>query len=200
MESGCRGSTVCPTVVGMRIGPLLLAVGVLLALAGCVPSTPHATAAPSASATPVFASDAEALAAAEKAYAAYEAVVDSSLQSASDTGLAAVASGSALTSAIESVDSFKKAGQFQRGESLVTRVTGADLSTLTMSADSAGPAQIYACLDVSGVTVVDSAGNVVSGSNRQTLFPTLVSLEWKASSRDLLVSEEAVWDGANFCS
>src|SRR4051812_41826324 len=55
----------------MRAAPLAPVAALLLALAGCVPSDPHPTASPSASATPVFASDAEALAAAEKAYAAY---------------------------------------------------------------------------------------------------------------------------------
>ena len=60
----------------MRTGPVILTVAVLFALAGCVPSDSQPSAAPSPSATPVFASDAEALAAAEKAYAAYLKVSD----------------------------------------------------------------------------------------------------------------------------
>ncbi|MBW4033634.1 MAG: hypothetical protein HIU88_13400, partial [Acidobacteria bacterium] len=57
--------------MGMRTGRLTLAVAMLLALVGCVPTGQHAASSPTASLTPVFASDAEALAAAEKAYAAY---------------------------------------------------------------------------------------------------------------------------------
>ncbi|MES1170616.1 MAG: hypothetical protein ABUL47_08010, partial [Leifsonia sp.] len=82
----------------MRTGPVLAAAVLLAVLAGCVPTgTP--TKSPRATATPVFASDAEALAAAEKAYAAYESAVDRSLQTSSAEGLDAVATGDALSSA-----------------------------------------------------------------------------------------------------
>src|SRR3954462_13593979 len=96
VESGCRAPPQCATVVGMRTAPLLATAALLLALAGCVPTDSHPTSWPHPSATPVFASDAEALAAAEKAYAAYEAAVDRSLQSISVDGLDAVATGDAL--------------------------------------------------------------------------------------------------------
>ena len=186
--------------MGMRTLPALLAVAVLLALAGCVPSESHPTAAPSASATPVFASDADALAAAEKAYAAYEAAVDASLQTTSDSGLDQVSVGKALQDARASVKSFEDARRIQEGNSSVSRASVADLSALTVAADSHNVAQIYACLDVSAVTVLDSTGAVVSAANGQTRFPILVSLEWAASSQKLLVSEESVWDGTDFCA
>ena len=185
--------------MGMRTGPALLAVAVLLTLAGCVPSTSHPTAAPSASATPVFASDAEALAAAEKAYAAYESVVDLSLQTVSDSQLSGVASGKALKGARVSVESFKKAGRSQEGDSTVSKARAADLSALTVAGALDGAAQIYACLDVSAVTVVDSDGIRVSAVTGQSVFPILVSLNWSPSSRKLLVTEESVWDGTDFC-
>ena len=147
----------------------------------------------------MFASDAEALAAAETAYANYEAAVDKSLQTISAEGLGAVATGDALKSAESSVDSFRTDGRTQRGDSKVGKVTAADLSALTVGGLAAGTSQIYACLDVSMVEVLDSAGHSVSAPGRQTVFPTLVSLVWSMKNRKLLVSEESVWDGQDFC-
>ena len=53
-----------------------LAIVISLMLGGCVPSAPAASPTPEPSSTPVFASEEEALAAAEEAYAAYLAVID----------------------------------------------------------------------------------------------------------------------------
>ena len=164
--------------MGMRTGPLIVTAAVLLALTGCVPDGSHSATSPTPSATPVFASDAEALAAAEKAYAAYESKVDLSLQAVADAGLATVATGDALESALASVESFRSSGRVQRGVSQITKVKSADLSPLTVAGRSNDVAQIYACLDVSAVSVLDSTGIVVSQVGRQTVFPTLVSLRW----------------------
>jgi|GEM_PF-1988008 len=182
----------------MRLAPLALAAALLLALAGCVPST-HPSASPRASATPVFASDADALAAAEKAYAAYELAVDTSLQTSSVDGLDAVATGDALEAAKTSVRSFQKDGRTQKGESVIRKVTPADLTALTVPDVANRPAQVYACLDVSKVEVFDASGAQVSAPGRQVVFPTLVSLSWSANDRKLRVSDESVWDGKNFC-
>ena len=199
VECGCHGPPPCPTVLGMRTGPLVLATAVMLALAGCVPSDSPATSEPSASLTPVFASDAEALAAAEAAYAAYQAAVDTSLQTVANVGLDSVATGDALKSALGSVGALQKAGRHQSGESLVKQVKSADMSTLTVAGRDRDPAQIYACLDVSKVIILDSTGTAISEAGRQTVFPTLVSVLWASGKRKLLVSEESVWDGADFC-
>jgi len=200
VDTGCRGWALCPTVVGMRIGRLLVMTALVLALVGCVPTGGHQSASPTPSATPVFASDAEALAAAEKAYAAYERAVDGALQSRSPDGLELVATNDALRAALSSVDAFLKAGRFQRGSSHISSVSAADLSALTEPGRADAPAQIYGCLDVSDVQVVDSTGANLSSSGRQTIFPTLVSLVWSPGTKRLLVSEESVWDGKNFCA
>ncbi|HEU0205628.1 MAG TPA: hypothetical protein VFQ74_02915, partial [Pseudolysinimonas sp.] len=114
----------------MRTGSLLVTAALLVALAGCVPTNAHPSESPSATATPVFASDAEALAAAENAYAAYQAAVDKSLQTSSLEGLDSVATGDALETARSSVDTFQKEGRTQRGDSKVRKVAPADLSPL----------------------------------------------------------------------
>jgi len=183
----------------MRIAALALVSAAALVLVGCTGS-PQPTASPKPVPTPVFTSDADALAAAEKAYAAYESAVDRSLQTVSTKGLDAIATGDALATARSSVDSFKKDERTQRGRSLVRSVTPADLGPLTEPTRIGEVAQVYACLDVSKVEVLDRAGNPVSVAGRQTVFPTLVSLLWSVSRQKLLVSEESVWDGKNFCS
>jgi hypothetical protein len=143
----------------------------------------------------VFRTDAEALAAAEKAYRAYEAAVDKSLSTADGAELSQVATGQALEAAMESVDKYKSSGRRQVGQSAVKSVDPADLSRLLTAHPISG--QIYGCLDVSRVVVVDASGRDVSVPGRDTIYPTLVTLEWKRSR--LLVGEEKVWDGANFC-
>jgi hypothetical protein len=163
--------------MGMRTGPALLAVAVLLALAGCVPSASHPTAAPSASATPVFGSDAEALAAAEKAYAAYESVSDQILidGGSQPERLKVVAS--------ETVYKTELAG-FKRVADKGWRSTGGTTFD-HFSLQSYAPHNLknlieaYVCSDVSKVDVLNSAGqSVVSASrgmarpccSRQTMF------------------------------
>jgi hypothetical protein len=178
----------------MRIAALALVSAAALILVGCTPA-PHPTSSPKPTATPVFRTDAEALAAAEKAYRAYEAAVDESLTLGNDHGLSQVATAQALKASMESVSKFKSSGRHQVGKSIVEHVRPANLSSLL------GPrpteAQIYACLDVSAVLIVDAQGNDTSVSGRETVYPTLVTLQWKRSR--LLVSKESVWDGANFC-
>lgn len=176
---------------------LVLAIALLLALTGCVPTSGRDQPSPSVSATPVFASDEEALAAAEKAYAAYEAAVDRSLQSLDATSLGAAARGEALSNAQAAVKSFAREGRRQVGYSIVKSVAPLDLSGLTNTPVSSG--QVYGCLDVSGVDVVDSTGSSVTSSGRQMIYPTVVEVVWSERHQQLFVTNESVWDGDDFC-
>lgn len=184
----------------MRIGSLLLTLGVLLALAGCAPAASPPPSSSTPSATPVFASDAEALKAAETAYAAYQAAVDQSLQTGDPSKLNEVAVEKALATAKGAVEKFHEAGRRQVGLSSIDSVSAADMSPFTNGAYRDSVAQIYACLDVSKVDVVDQSGRSVSTPGRVTRYPTLVSLKWSERVQRILVSEESVWNGKNFCS
>ena len=87
-----------------------VALAVLL-LSGCVPQQSTDTPTPEPSSTPVFATEEEALAAATAAYAAYQAGVDLALATYSTSDISKVAGGTALKSALESVESFKTDGK-----------------------------------------------------------------------------------------
>jgi hypothetical protein len=183
--------------MGMRTGPLLLAVAVLLALAGCVPSESHATAPPSASATPVFASDAEALAAAEKAYAAYLRVSD---EVANDGGKAPERIAKYVTSGRFKSEIQTSALFLERG----IRTTGStdfDSSILQqVEADGIDTkVTFYTCWDTTAVRVIDSNGNDVTPADRidrQTLEVVLTTARGRLP---LQLNSDDAWSGQSSC-
>lgn len=177
---------------------ILAVAAVVLLLAGCVPVVDPVEPTPSPSAIPVFASEEEALAAAEEAYAAYEAAVDLSLTTYSRTGLATVAVGDAYKQAVASSESFESQGRRLVGNSRV-RIAGLLHPGGLVELPSNDPMQVYACLDVSATDVVDSSGKSVLGAERQTIFPEIVTFEISDGSR-LLVSAVEVWEGDDFCA
>ncbi len=167
----------------------------MLALSGCGGGTPLPTLPPTPSSTPVFASEEEALAAAEEAYAAYQAAVDLALMTLNGSGLDKVATDPALQNALESVANLTASGSRQVGTTTVSSVNPTDLSPL-FEAGVRGDAQIYACLDLSAVGI-QAADGTVSQSNIAS-FPMLVTL--RLEDEVLLVAEEEVWGGENFCA
>lgn len=180
----------------MRIRTLhaAAAAALVLALVGCVDSDPLPTLPPTPTATPIFASEEEALAAAEAAYAAYQDVVDDALQTLDATGLEEVAVGTALESARASVERLSAQGKHQVGSTVVTSSLATDLSALTeFGSDS--PIQIYACVDVSNVQIVATDGSVTQSTIGT--FPMLVT--FRVDDSRLLVEEELVWDANTFC-
>jgi hypothetical protein len=168
--------------------------GVLL-LGGCGGGDPMPTLPPTPSATPIFASEEEALAAAEDAYAVYQAAVDLALQTLDDSGLDAVATGTALATALESVEEFEASARHQVGFTQVGSVSPADLSSL-VDGDGTEVSQVYACIDLSAVSVVSQSGETTQSP--VSVLPMIVGLTWDGNH--LLVAEEEVWDGSNFCT
>jgi hypothetical protein len=61
------------------------------------------------------------------------------------------------------------------------------------------PLSVYGCLDVSATDVVDSEGVSILTSNRQTLFPEIITLAFDAGRSRLLVETVEIWEGDNFC-
>ncbi|MCU1415319.1 MAG: hypothetical protein JWN80_2659 [Microbacteriaceae bacterium] len=179
----------------MRIIALM---ALTLLLTGCVPSDPVVTPVPVPSATPLFATDADALKAAEDAYAAYENQLDADFATYDTSELAKFASAEALAKAKTAVEKFKSDGQRQSGSTVISKFQPEDMSSLTNARESASPASFYSCLDFTGVNVTDAAGNsVVRSGGRQ--YSMEVSLVWNAPLRKLLVSSEEVWSGKSVC-
>ena len=166
----------------------------MLLLAGCGGGDPIPTLPPTPTATPIFASEEEALAAAEEAYAAYQAAVDLALQTLDSSGLSEVATGPALEAASDSAEEFRQSSRRQVGSAIVHSVSPVDLSSL-LDGDGSEVSQIYACLDLSDVTVVGSDGE--SSQSATPVVPMIAGLVWNHDR--LLVVEDDVWDGTNFC-
>ena len=182
----------------MRTGPLLATAALLLALAGCVPTGTGGSASPTASATPVFASDAEALAAAEKAYAAYLTVSD---QIANDGGkdperLDGLAVGTLLSDDQDGFRSFVQKGWHSIGTTELTK-TVLQSADLGAEVSSEGAVTVYLCEDVSRVDVVDVNGVSVVSAARPGQQQFQVTLDLVQSR--LIPSEREPWTGSGIC-
>jgi len=182
----------------MRTGPLLVATALLLALAGCVPTNSHPSASPSASATPVFASDAEALAAAEKAYAAYLKVSDEVANNGGKGAdrFAQVVTADWLPTELSSAEKLEQSGRHQTGTTSFSRLV------IQQWSQRGQVAQVvtYTCLDSTETRFLDGDNNDVTPSARQPKISIEVSfLSDPKSPRHLLVDSNEPWSGSTFC-
>jgi len=170
----------------MRALALLLP---LVVLAGCV-GPPVVTPVPTPTATPVFASDEEALAAAEEAYAAYVAVADSILSEggAQPDRLSDVATGEFLEVSLAGFKSAQTQGIHSIGRTVVKSTT---LQAYYPNSGPMGLVVIYTCDDISAVDVVDASGVSVVKVDRppQTTFAVTFDLV----DGDLRISNREAW-------
>jgi len=180
----------------MRTGSLVVAATLLLALAGCVPVDSKPSATPSASATPVFASDAEALAAAEKAYAAYVHVSDQILidGGAHPERLKPITSATLYADELKGFQLTAKNGWHSTGGTTydhfsLEKYNPRDPSELVVA---------YVCSDVSHVDVVDSAGTSVVSPDRPERTPFEVTFALEETEKLVIASDE-VWTGGGVC-
>jgi len=155
----------------------------------------------------VFASDEEALAAAEDAYRAYLEVANAVAQ---DGGLnperyKAVTTHEWLQQEVESAEALQASGDRQVGELSLTSMTLQQVDYV--GADASVSA--YLCLDISGTTFIDAAGNDVTPPNREPIAGLEVVfraektglMDRPAASRSvrLLVEGSDLWTGQSFC-
>jgi len=181
----------------MRTGSLVVAATLLLALAGCVPTDGHPSPSLSASATPVFASDAEALAAAEKAYAAYLKVSDEVAQGGwkDVDSLVPYVRGAALSNDLKTAKDLSSKSLRQVGK---TSFDSVKLESVDDRSDGTTVVTVYLCLDVSGVDVIGPSGVSVVPGSRQTRVPLEVDVDNLRGSR-FKVSRSDAWSGTDFC-
>jgi hypothetical protein len=178
----------------MRVGALAL-LG-MLTLSGCGGGTPIPTLPPTPTATPVFASEEEALAAAEEAYAAYSEMSDliSSQGGADPERLAPYVTAEQLAREIDTANYFSANGLRADGRPVLTRFDLQQYSEVASQVEIV----VYVCLDVSAVLVRDADGADVTPANRQSVVPLEVA--FVASSSDtLLIANSDVWSGSSFC-
>jgi len=169
-----------------------------LAVAGCVQTGPAVIPTSEPSSTPVFASNAAALAAAKKAYAAYVAASDQ------------VAHGGGL--GVQRLAEFDSPSQFKRDSKSFAQmhedghhtVGASAFSNVSLESNevSNGKAEVvaYICLQIGGTELLDSSGANV-GASRPLSVPLEVSfISAEIDSKSLLVDRSDVWSGTNFCS
>ncbi|MCD2441483.1 hypothetical protein LQ757_04245 [Agromyces sp. SYSU K20354] len=182
-----------------RLGGAAAAASVLaLVLTGCVGAAePTPTPTPT-EAAPIFASDEEALAAAEQAYAAQLVVVDELSH----------AGGVAIEKLEEVATAEYAAGisaSLERLSASGMRTTGATtFDTVELiehfEADDVAHVSAYVCLDIGDTRVVDSSGADVTPPDRILRAPLQVRFESRfLGANQLLVAGTEPWSGDDFC-
>ncbi|MDH6255315.1 hypothetical protein [Aurantimicrobium minutum] len=176
----------------MRVKPLIAIPLIAIALAGCSaqpPAPKEATAAPEQK--PLFATDAEALAAAEAAYANYLEVSD---QIARDGG----ANPERLKGLVS--DELLKSQYSSYENAALSKLKASGSSTFyNFKLQQFKPGQLsnYVCLDVSGIRVLDESGLDATPADRPNLLP--LSLSWLQKGNQIVLESSDVWTGENFC-
>jgi hypothetical protein len=148
---------------------------------------------------PLFASDADALAAATKAYAAYLKMSDTILSEggAGADRIRSFVSGQALRDELSSSESFKSSGWHLVGS---TTFDNATFERQTPDASGVGVVTIYACVDLTNVDVLNSSGQSVVSSSRPDRQAFEISFDsTKGDPRGLLVSSTDAWSGGGVC-
>lgn len=174
---------------------LALAAGALMlgALVGCTPGVPKPTRTPTASQTPLFASDEAALKAATDAYAAYLKMSDTIL---ADGGkepdrMTRTAVGDALATELTGFETARKRGWRQVGS---TTFSGTQLQSTALDSVS-----IYVCVDVSNVDILNSSGKSVVSANRPERSAALIRLIEAGGQPPLKVAANQPWNGNGVC-
>jgi hypothetical protein len=178
---------------------VIAAIALVLLLGGCVPAPPAETPAPTPGPTPVFASEEEALAAAEEAYAAYLAVSDAIAQ---DGGrdperLAPHVTPGWLEKEVEVFELFAASGRRLVGE---TQLRSSHLQQISDDGRLPGQLVAYFCTDFASTRIVDSSGADVTPTDREAIVTLEVSfvIESQDSAR-LLVDGSAPWVESSLC-
>lgn len=193
-----QGCAYCVRVTSPRL-PLiaLVAAAALASLAGCSPEPAVPPAPPTAPAEPLFATDAEALAAAEAAFEEYLTVSDTVFAEQGENAerLEAVASGTALADDLERAEEFRRENVQIEGNSKVIQTT-----LQQHIPGPAGEAEVstYICMDSYSIRVVDATGNEVGNVSR----PATVTFEAHFSSLEggeLILSRSEIWTSGPQC-
>ncbi|MBH0131334.1 hypothetical protein [Salinibacterium sp. NK8237] len=179
-----------PNLVRVSGGVLLLAL-----LSGCVPAdTTTPLPEPTATFVAPYATDEEALAAAEAAYAEYVSAVNKALRTGDvDTpAFEAVATGAELSDAIDVYSQIAAEGK--RSTADITF----DQAVLQRYSRDASPSEvitIYVCEDLSDAFLVDEGGERV---REDDIPPRTMQLtfDFSPDSGSLLLSDRQVWDDA----
>ncbi|QYH35871.1 hypothetical protein [Salinibacterium sp. M195] len=181
-----------PNPVRLTIAAVLLA-----SLSGCVPSAATTPPEPTSTFVAPYATDEEALAAAEEAYGEYTRVMGRILEDGGQNSsrLEAVAVGTFLDATVDGLQKFAEKGGRATGD---VRNTEFELQRYSPSGSSAEVITVYMCSDVSDLKLQDANGNSLVADDRQDRSVLQVTFDFSVEQQVLLVSDVDVW-GAGEC-
>ncbi|MEY2698360.1 MAG: hypothetical protein RL720_316 [Actinomycetota bacterium] len=176
----------------MQLKSLIAVPLVALALTGC--SSPAQNTQPAEINTvekPLFASDEEALAAAQTAYAHYLEVSDQIARDGGDNPerLKPMLSAEQYRLEITSFETYVSKEIHSSGQM--------NFDTLHIAQSGENDVSVYLCLDSSQSRLIDKSGKDVTPSGRIDRWPLLVS--FKSLDGSLIISGSETWSGTNFC-
>lgn len=183
----------------MRTAPALLVASVLLlALSSCVRDDDPVIPTPLPSSTPIFASDEEALAAAEEAYGAYLTASDEVGASGGVdlSPLEPLVTDGMFTQLVDSAKQYTDARVHTAGSSTFDSL---ELQQYIDNGDGSANVSVYVCLDVSHLVVLDESDNDVTPSGRDPRLALEVAFLVSESGDEILLERSDLWDGADFC-
>lgn len=176
----------------------LVAAG-LLAIGGCSAAPSQAIPKSEPTFTPVFKTDAEAMAAAEKDYAGYVAttVAVANSNNPNPNLISQWVTPSAVAPTVKSFYDVTKSGSYEHGNIAVTHFA---LEDLEQTPSGRVVLTAYVCVDVTQMRLYDQAGADVTPATRPNLTP--IEIQFKNAhpgSRTLLVDRSVPWGGRDFC-
>lgn len=185
--------------MGFRMLRTAAALVAVVLLAGCVPGDPVITPEPEPDATPVFASDEEALAAATEAYAKYLEVSD---QITADGGVNPERLEPYVTpdQFVEELNAFRDLIDSSLRTEGQSQFDVVELQQYSDVGGGAASVTVYLCVDVTNVRVLSDSGTDITPSNRVDKFPLEVEVLVEAGGASAgRVARSAPWSGTNYC-
>lgn len=175
---------------------------VLTTLSGCGSDTPVEIPTQQPTSTPIFASDEEALAAAQEAYAAYQSTEDTILADGGSNPerIEPFAVRDALKSSLEAAGEFRDKKLHSVGD--VTFQFSALQDYSVDAIDGIDVVSAYLCADVSGVDVLDESNTSVVPSSRPERQPFQVSFDLigtEETKLSLVLATRETWGGDGVC-
>lgn len=180
--------------IGRAAAIAATAVAALVLLAGCVPPTPTVVPTTSTASEPVFASDADALAAAEEAYVAYLAMSDLIAQEGGrePERIAPFVTEEQLTRELAVFAAILASGRSQVG---LVQASSPELQSLN---ETRSQVAVYFCLDYSGVSIRNTE-EAAADTVRSSDF-LVVAATFEADSMSILkVKSSEPWEEVLMC-
>lgn len=175
-----------------NLAPLTIGVLLLASLSGCAPSGTPESPEPTGTFVAPYATDEEALAAAEEAYAEYTRVMGEVLHEsgANASRLESVAVGTFLDASVEDLENFAKQGGRATGQ---VANSGFELQRYSPNGSTSEVITVYLCADVSELELLDADGNSLVTENRPDQSRLQATFDFSVERQVLLVSEVEVW-------